>query len=291
VVRGAERPAAPAGPGGGAGERAHRGRLERLVVGHRRQQPGQPLREHRLAAARRAGQQQPVAAGRGDLQGPARARLAADVGEVGTGRKPRAVFGPPGGPDRIDARERPARGDRRPDLAQRRGRARPLERGRRGFGGARCREHQSPARCLAPDREREHQRAAHRPQRPGQRQLAHQFVAVEHVRRRAGRRREDADRNRQVEAPGPLGQIGRREVHGDPARREVEAAVQQRGADPLAALADLGVGQPHDVERRQPVGQVDLDRDRRRIDADQAAAVDDGERHGPSPKDPNAITM
>ena len=44
--------------------------------------PGQPRREHRLAAARRADHQQVVAAGGGDLQRPLRLLLALDVGEV-----------------------------------------------------------------------------------------------------------------------------------------------------------------------------------------------------------------
>ena len=49
----------------------------------RRQQSGQPPREHRLAGAGRAVQEQVVAAGRGDLERGDQAVVAADVGEVG----------------------------------------------------------------------------------------------------------------------------------------------------------------------------------------------------------------
>ena len=49
----------------------------------RRQDRGQAPRRHRLAGARRPGDQQAVAAGGGDLERPAQAGLAAQVGEVG----------------------------------------------------------------------------------------------------------------------------------------------------------------------------------------------------------------
>ena len=48
----------------------------------RRQEAGKPPGEHRLAGAGRTGHQDVVAAGGGDLEGAARERLSADVGEV-----------------------------------------------------------------------------------------------------------------------------------------------------------------------------------------------------------------
>ena len=56
--------------------------LERLVRLERRQEPRQAAGEHRLARARRAGEQQVVAAGGRELERPPGALLAADVGEV-----------------------------------------------------------------------------------------------------------------------------------------------------------------------------------------------------------------
>ena len=48
--------------------------------------PGQPLRQHRLARARRTDQQHVVPARSGDLQRLASKRLAANVGEIGRRR-------------------------------------------------------------------------------------------------------------------------------------------------------------------------------------------------------------
>ena len=56
--------------------------LERLVQLERRQDAGQAAREHRLAGARRAAQEEVMAAGRGDLEGAPRLLLAVDLGEV-----------------------------------------------------------------------------------------------------------------------------------------------------------------------------------------------------------------
>ena len=55
----------------------------------RRQDRGQPPRRQRLPGAGRADHQQAVAAGGGDLERPAQARLAAQVGEVGAVRRSR----------------------------------------------------------------------------------------------------------------------------------------------------------------------------------------------------------
>ena len=95
------RPARPTRPSGAApgtagavpaarprqqpGDRVHRGHLERLLVVQRRQHPGQPLGQHRLARAGRPGAGQVVPAGRGHLdRAPAR-RLPDHVG-AGPGR-------------------------------------------------------------------------------------------------------------------------------------------------------------------------------------------------------------
>jgi hypothetical protein len=53
-----------------------------LVEGRRRQDPGQPSRHHRLAAARRPDHQEIVIAGASDLERTPRQRLAANIGQV-----------------------------------------------------------------------------------------------------------------------------------------------------------------------------------------------------------------
>ena len=65
---------------GGAVDARH---LERLVEGERREQAAHALREHGLAAAGRALQEQRVPAGGGDLERRLRALLPAHLGEVG----------------------------------------------------------------------------------------------------------------------------------------------------------------------------------------------------------------
>ena len=91
VVRRAERPqqARRREPAACVGRRARdrgdEGDFERLARLERRQQCGQPLREHALAATGRTDEQQAVAAGRGDFERALAERLAADVGETQRG--------------------------------------------------------------------------------------------------------------------------------------------------------------------------------------------------------------
>jgi hypothetical protein len=59
-----------------------------------------------------------------------------------------------------------------------------------------------------------------------------------------------------------LGQVGGRQVDGDPLGRKREADRGQRRAHPLAAFGDRLVGQADDDERRQPGRQLDLHLDR-----------------------------
>ena len=94
-------------------------------------------------------------------------------------------------------------------------------------------------------------------------------------------RGQDAERDRQVEAARFLRQVGRRQADRDPlVVRELEAAGLQRRAHPLARLLDFGVGQTHQREARQAVGEMHLDRDRGRFEAAQGTTVDDGKGHG-----------
>ena len=65
-----------------AGHRMNRRGLERFFERQRRQNAGHPPRHHRLARARRAHQQQVVAAGGRNFERPARQKLAAHVGEI-----------------------------------------------------------------------------------------------------------------------------------------------------------------------------------------------------------------
>ncbi len=68
-----------------AGDRGDHGNFEQFGRRQRRQDRGQPRREHRFAGAGRADHEQVVAAGRGDFERAFRAFLALDVGKVECG--------------------------------------------------------------------------------------------------------------------------------------------------------------------------------------------------------------
>ena len=119
VVGGAER-ADPDEAGVGAeqpGGGEHLGDLGRLVPLEGREQAGEAPGQHGLAGAGRAGEEQVVGPGGGDLQGPAGLVLAADVGEVRdrgdrrVGRRAGTVQAAPADQPLADLTERGGAGD------------------------------------------------------------------------------------------------------------------------------------------------------------------------------------
>ena len=82
-------------------------------------------------------------------------------------------------------------------------------------------------------------------------------------------RREDAERDRQIERRAGLADVGRRQVDGDAVRRKLEAGVADRAAHAIAALAHAGVGQADHRERRQAERHVHLHMDRAGFDAEE----------------------
>jgi len=244
--------------------------LQRFLVLHRRQQAGEARGEHRLAGAGRAGHQQAVAAGRGDFQRALGLRLALHVRQVGIVRRAdRWCAGK--GRERLlavevgaDLQERLRRQDRRAADQCR-------------LGGALRRQHE--AARLAARRQAHRQCAAHRAQLARERQLAGELVFGQALRLDLPRGGKDAQRDRQVEAPRLLRQVGRRQVDRNAAGGKLEARVLDRRAHPLASLLHLGVGQPYDGEGRQTAAEVHLDGDFRRFHAGEGAALQDGEGH------------
>ena len=88
MMRRAERP--PVGQRAAfdlAGDRGDHRDFEEFGRRQRRQDRGQPRRQHRFAGARRADHQQVVAAGRGDFERALGAFLALDVGEIEARRR------------------------------------------------------------------------------------------------------------------------------------------------------------------------------------------------------------
>jgi hypothetical protein len=115
---------------------------------------------------------------------------------------------------------------------------------------------------------------ANGPQVARQREFAGKFIAFQLAGVDLAAGRQDAQRDRQVEAAGVLGKVGRREVDGDSfVGREVQPGVLDGGAHAFAGLLDLGFGQPDQRETGQAVGQMHLDADGPRLQPQQGAAV------------------
>ena len=235
-------PGAAAAPGDAVDAR----HLDRLRPRQRRQDRGQPPREHRLA--------DPGGPESSRLWPPAAAMVSASTTSGGRGRRrdrvalrqARATVSAAVGRRRALAA---AQRSRRPAPASspppRRGRRRgrpppPAAAGRRAPPARR-------ARFPRPPRAR---RGTERISPPSA-ELAEDRVALERVGRHLAARREDRARDGEVEARARLAQGRRREVDGDALERELEARVEDRRAHALARLAHRAVAQADDREARQ----------------------------------------
>jgi hypothetical protein len=242
-MRGAHRPTAPVthvettDP-----NRLHRRGLERFLFGERRQDAGQPGRQHGLAGARRAEHQQAVPTRRRDFERATGSGLPAHIGKVG----------------RIGA-VAPCRGGRRHRQGRRAGQmttdgkqvlgtvGREVWR-ERGFRRVGVRKNEPRAGALRLQRHGKH--AAHRTQLTAKTKLADELVAAQAIDRQLARCRQDGKRDAEVEAPALLGQVGGGKVDGDAPGRKLEAAIDERAAHPIARLAHSRFGQADDGQCR-----------------------------------------
>ena len=212
------------------------------------------------------------------LDGPQRAvprlverlRLAAHVGEIGL-RRGAAGNG-------FGARQRLARIQRGAHFQQGARGADLHLRGQRRLAAV-GRRHQQPAPGTAAG-QRCGEHAIDRTDLPGQRQFAEEFPAIQRLARDLAAGGEDAQGDRQVEAAAVLGQVGRGQVDGDPARRELELRAVDGGAYPVLGFADRRFRQSDDAHRRQATAEVDLDPDFGRVHAHPRTAVHDRKAHG-----------
>ena len=258
VVRGAIGPRPGQGSlGDQAGDRMdHRG-LEQLGRGQGRQQAGQALGQHRLARARRADEQQVVAAGGGDLQGPLGLFLALDVAQVAgavaldhwPGRRGRQDLQ---AAEMVDQRDQGARG-------QDPGAARPGRLGPAGLGTDQAQPH-------GPGRHRGGQGAGCGGDAAVQGELAHGRPVVQGVQRDYPHGRHHRQGDGQVIVRALLGQVGRGQVGDDTLARQGQAQARKGAAHPLAAFGHRLVAQAHDDELVLTGGQLDLDVDAARLD-------------------------
>jgi len=227
--------------------------------------------------------QQRMTTGGGDLQRAPGGRLALHVGQVGIGRR-RATRGR-GHAGKAVGRQRVGRHGAFRQKAghhvQQMARAVHAQAGhQRGFFGAAGRQHQLRVDARLLQRHRHGQRAAHRAQLARQRQLAGKFPPGQPRAVDLAAGRQDAQRNRQVEAARILGQIGRRQVDGDAlVVRKRQPAVLQRAAHALARFLHFHVGQAHQREAGQAVGQMHLYRHGGRGQPHQGAALHQTQTH------------
>ena len=210
-----------------------------------------------------------MTAGRGNLEAMAEAGLPAQVGEVGQRRRAAVgsrrvrIVGDLAGGQQTQVGERGQRRD-----AEILDQARlPRVRGGNGHTGA------TSARGLLGHRQHARQGA----DRAIEGELAGQPPVIQGRLRDLPRRAEDRRRDREIEARAGLAQVGRRQVGGDPLERELEAAVDDRRAHPLAGLPDGGVREPDEREGGQPAVDVDLDVDGERVDALEGEGSGSGE--------------
>ena len=267
VVRRAERPPgddrvlAAREPGDGVYLR----RLYHLLAAHVRQDAGQALCHHGLACAGRSDDEDVMSARSRDLERALDVLLSLDVGKI-RHRCPRRV-----------------------ELGALRALYKLLPgQMRRQLGDSLHRVHRKPvgkrrlARVLRRDeemlhpralrRQRHRQRARDRAHLPRQRQLTDERALLPRRFDVAGGG-EYAHEHRQVVHRSGLFLVRRGEVDCHAADREGKAAVFYRGAHTLARLLHRRIGQTHDVERRQPAGDINLHRHLVPADAGHAHAL------------------
>ena len=257
--------------------------LERLLLGHRRQDARHALREHALAGAGRADEDDVVTAGRRDLEGAFGRGLTLDLGEIRDARpvrlrEDRAV---PVGEREQFARERPNGVRERvhgvdPHVRQH-GRGFPGV-----FGGH---DERADARSLFRE-ERGWQHALHRADAAVQCEFAQDHGAFERSLRERSGGRGQRERDRQVERRPFLADVGGREVHEREALRVTESGGIERAADAFAAFPDRRVGQAHDGDAHAlaRAGIVDLDLDGDGVDPEQGGGTRSREHGHASPE-------
>ncbi len=275
-----------------ARHRVHGGDLQGLLLGQRWEQRGQSLRQHGLARARRPLQVEVVSPGGGDLQGAPGLVLAGHVGhvEVGSlvvGQTPHARTGQhqPGHQrirptaDRVGRLLRCRRpGQDGQQLAQAADSDHRHPGDERGLGRGLLGDHDP----FVPGVGGGQHRRQHPPDRPHpavQPQLAddQQVGDGGGVEPLGGG--EHGAGHREVEAAAALGNRRGAEADRQLALRPGLAAVHDRGADPVAGLAERFVGQADQGERGHPGLQIGLDLDDHAVDADQRDGTGTGEGH------------
>ena len=244
----------------------------------RRQDRGQPRRQHRLAGAGRADHQQVMSAGGGDFERALGALLALDVGEVErcavdlADLRLRAV-------EHLRALEMIGELNerlRRDDLDLRRGPGR--------FRPAHGRADQALPARIGADGGRQH--AGDRGDAAVEAEFAEHGEARDGVLRDGADGRHQPERDRQIVMAAFLGQVGGREIDGDAARRQRQPGSDQRRAHAFLGFGDGFVGQADNVEGGQAGRHLHLHVDGAGLDAfegNRTDTLDHGDAPNPLP--------
>ena len=282
MVRAAGRPLAPAADIKTPAQAGNGGALQGLVGIHGRQQSRKTLRQHGFTGAGRPHQQQAVPTGSGNFQRPLSGQLAFDVGHIrqlrgtagaGTLHPNPALFSRTAarlGNGRLGAfghklAHHIDEATRHIDLRARH---------QRRLLGAIGRQHQAGVHLGLVQGQRHGQRAAHRTQPARERQLASKLVFSQPVGFNLSARRQNAQCDRQIQAPRVFGQVCRGQIDGDAlVVGKLQAAVLDGAAHPLARLFHLHIGQAHQREAGKAIGHMHFDGDLHRLQTEQGAAL------------------
>ena len=245
--------------------------LERLRFAHRREQSRQAVGEHGLAGAGRADHEHVVPAGGRDLEDPLGRLLTPHVREVGSldrkGVRHR-------GGERLDRRSAEEVTSGLGEVRYRKEPRRAREGRLAGISGG---EYQATRRLAG------RHRARHRPpdrlHGAVQGQLADDLHLGKPFGGNLSGRGQYAERDGQIEPASLLGQIGRAEVDDHPPVRVLKVGCDERGPDPVRALADRGGRQSHQGGAGQTPAQVHLHGDERSLEPEQRPGAGESERH------------
>ncbi len=128
-------------------------------------------------------------------------------------------------------------------------------------------------------RECRRQHALHRANGAGQGQFTQALQVFQREGRHLHAGGEDAEGNRQIEAPTVLGQVRRSEVERDAPSGKVEGRIEDRTAHPVLAFLHGGFGQADQGKGGQAVGHMGFNGNGGGFHAHLGASVDDGQGH------------
>ncbi len=235
-----------------AGGGVDAGDLEGFVRGHRGQNRGEALGQHRFAAAWRPHEKDVVGTGGRDFQRAPSEGLSADVGEI-DGVDPFSRWGWLSRRD-VDFAAQP-----RDKLGQV---VKAADVDAAGEGGLRCDGRRQQDRASEASAEHgDTQCAANWAQLPGKGEFADRQGAGQPLGRHEVGGREDAKGEREVQPGALLADVGGREIHDDALSGKLEASALNRGPYAFGALFDGVRREPDNRQPWQPPKQVDFDLD------------------------------